>query len=196
MENPDISFDTDTLLWKVSANDDPDAFRILFEQFYAPLCLYAGKYVDDRPAREDIVQDVFSTVWEKRKYIHPNTSAKNYLLSCVKNNSLNYLRKQGYMQEYRSNAIDAVPVYGEGRDELYNLEELEDLLARTLEKLPEIYRLAFILSRFEDKSSAEIAAIMNVSIRTVERYRARATEILRDELKDFICLLLLLCEYT
>jgi RNA polymerase sigma-70 factor (ECF subfamily) len=196
MKNSDITFDTDALLWKVSVNDDSDAFRMLFEQFYAPLCLYAGRFIDDRPAREDIVQDVFSAVWEKRKYIHPNTSVKNYLLSCVKNSSLNYLRKQGYMQEYCNNAITFAPVYDEGRDELYNLEELEELLARTLEKLPEIYRLAFIMSRFEDKSPAEIAGIMNVSVRTVERYRARATEILRDELKDFICFLLILCEYT
>jgi RNA polymerase sigma-70 factor (ECF subfamily) len=186
MEQSDIFFDTDALLRKVSVNDDPDAFRMLFEQFYAPLCLYAGRYINDRPAREDIVQDVFSTVWEKRKYIHPNTSARNYLLSCVKNNSLNYLRKQGYLQEYRNNTTGDAPVYDEGRDELYTLRELEDLLARTLEKLPEAYRLAFIMSRFDDKSPAEIAGLLNVSIRTVERYRARATEILRDELKDFL----------
>ncbi|MDR1936986.1 MAG: RNA polymerase sigma-70 factor, partial [Tannerellaceae bacterium] len=179
------------LLWHVSVNDDSHAFRLLFERFYAPLCLYAKRYIDDRPTREDIVQDVFSTVWEKRKYILPNTSARNYLISCVKNNSLNYLRKEGYLQEYQDRVKADIPLYTEDRDELYNLQELQDLLARTLEKLPEAYRLAFWLSRFEDKSTAEIAEMMNVSVRTVERYRQRATEILRNELKDYLPFLLL-----
>jgi RNA polymerase sigma-70 factor (ECF subfamily) len=192
MESADISPDTDNLLWRISVNDDPDAFRLLFDRFYASLCLYAKRYIDDRLAREDIVQDVFSTVWEKRKYILPNTSAKNYLVSCVRNNSLNYLRKLEYLQEYQSNVIVNTPAYAESQNEVYNLQELQDLLARTLENLPEPYRLAFVMSRFEDKSSGEIAEIMNVSVRTVERYRARAMEILRNELKDYLPLVFIL----
>lgn len=184
---------TDMLLWKISVHDDPEAFRLLFEQYYAPLCLYAGRYISDRPAREDIVQDVFSAIWEKRKHILPNTSAGKYLVSCVKNNSLNYLRRQGYLAEYRSRATNTPPVYGDGRDEPYSLQELEELLERTLGKLPEAYRLAFVMSRFEDKSPGEIAEIMHVSGRTVERYRARATEILRNELKDYLPQALVLC---
>ncbi|MDR2809357.1 MAG: RNA polymerase sigma-70 factor [Tannerellaceae bacterium] len=193
MENPDTPFDTaDMLLRKISENDDSDAFRLLFEHFYAPLCLYAGRYISDRPEREDIVQDVFSAIWEKRRYILPNTSAGKYLASCVKNSSLNYLRRQSYLQEYRSCADNAAPLYDEGREEPYLLQELEELLDRTLRKLPEAYRLAFVMSRFEEKSSAEIAQVMHVSVRTVERYRAHATEILRDELKDYLPLLLVL----
>jgi RNA polymerase sigma-70 factor (ECF subfamily) len=192
MKTPDTNPDTDTLLRLISGDDDPDAFRLLFERFYAPLCLYAGRFIVDRDAREDLVQDVFAAVWEKRKYILPNTSAGNYLVSCVKNRCLNSLRRQGYLQEYRDLAAAGAPLYDEGQQELYSLQELEELLAGTLAKLPEAYRLAFVMSRFEDKSSAEIAEIMQVSVRTVERYRARATEILRDELKDFLPLLLFL----
>jgi RNA polymerase sigma-70 factor (ECF subfamily) len=190
MESPDITLDTDALLWHVSVNDDSEAFRLLFERFYVPLCLYAKRYIADRPTCEDIVQDVFSTVWEKRKLILPNTSAKNYLISCVKNNSLNYLRKEGYLLEYQDRVLAELPLYAENRDELYNLQELQELFARALENLPEVYRLAFLLSRFEDKNTAEIAEMMQVSVRTVERYRQRAIEILREELKDFLPLLL------
>jgi RNA polymerase sigma-70 factor (ECF subfamily) len=191
-ESHDIAIDTDSLLRQVSLCDDQDAFRSLFNCFYASLCLYAKRYVDDRSVREDIVQDVFSTVWERRKFIMPNTPVKSYLMSCVKNNSLNYLRRKGYFEEYQNNTLASIPLYAQGQDELYNLKELQELLAKTLEKLPEPYRLAFVMSRFEDKSSSEIAEIMNVSVRTVERYRARATEILKGELKDYLPLLLLL----
>ncbi|MDR2388165.1 MAG: RNA polymerase sigma-70 factor [Tannerellaceae bacterium] len=183
---------SDRLLQRISEENDSEAFRMLFELLYAPLCLYAGRYISDPLTREDIVQDVFCIVWEKRKEILPNTSAGKYLASCVKNNSLNYLKRQGYLQEYRIYATTTRPSYDPGREEPYLLKELEELLARTLEKLPETYRLAFILSRFEEKSTEEIAAMMQVSVRSVERYRARATEILRQELKDYLPLTLLL----
>lgn len=176
----------DHLLWNISRNDDREAFQTLFESFYAPLCLYAGRFVDDRAAREDIVQDVFFMVWEKRGAIEVNVSAKAYLMASVKNHCLNYLRKLGYRQGFRDRMMERVPVYAENMDDLYNLQELQELLARTLEKLPEEYRLAFIMSRMEDKGSPEIAEAMGVSVRTVERYRNRAVEILREELKDFL----------
>lgn len=178
--------DIDLLLWSISKNDDKNAFRELFEYFYASLCLYAKRFIEDKATREDIVQDVFFMVWEKRKFIEVNISAGNYLVICVKNHCLNHLRKQGYHLEYQNKQAELIPVYSENIDEIYNLQELEELLSKTLEKLPEEYRLAFIMSRMEDKSTSEIACMMGVSIRTVERYRNRAIEILRNELKDFL----------
>lgn len=59
-------------------------------------------------------------------------------------------------------------------------------------KLPPEYRLAFEMSRFEQKSTVEIAEAMGVSVKTIERYRNKATEILREELKDYLPLLLFL----
>lgn len=191
MKNPDNP-DIDYLLWSISANDDQDAYRVLFEQYYPALCLFAKRYIDDKSAREDIVQDVFFFVWEKRKAIVPNISARNYLITCVKNLSLNYLRKQAYIQDYQNKIIETPPIYSENIDELYTLQELQELLKRTLDKLPDEYRIAFEMSRMEQKSTAEIAEVMNVSVRTVERYRNKALEILKDELKDFLPLALLM----
>ena len=90
------------LLWSISNNDDQVAYRSLFEQYYVSLCQLARRYIDDQETREDIVQDVFFTIWEKRKTIIPYTSGKNFLITCVKNLSLNYLRSQGYKQEYET----------------------------------------------------------------------------------------------
>jgi RNA polymerase sigma-70 factor (ECF subfamily) len=191
MEMKPIS-NIETLLRNIALNDDSSAFCSLFELYYAPLCLFAKRYVEDKAAREDIVQDVFVAIWEKRKLISFTTSAKNYLISCVKNSSLNYLRKQSYFQDYQDKWAENPPVYEEDPDSLYNLQELRDLLTKALSKLPETYRLAFTMSRFKDKSVPEIADIMQVSTRTVERYRNRAMEILKEELKDYLPLILLL----
>ncbi len=182
----------DHLLWSISVNDDEAAYRSLFEHYYAALCLFAKRYIEDRDVREDIVQDVFFNIWEKRKSITANISARNYLVTSVKNLSLNYLRKQSYIQEYQNKIIENPPLYSNGEEDLYTLNELEALLAKTLEKLPPEYRMAFEMSRMEQRSMEEIAEIMGVSIRTVERYRNKALEILKKELKDYLPLLLLL----
>ncbi|MDR1980786.1 MAG: RNA polymerase sigma-70 factor [Tannerellaceae bacterium] len=176
------------LLWRISANDDERAYRLLFERYYASLCLFAKRYIEDKSTREDIVQDVFFSVWEKRKDMAPQVSAKNYLMTCVKYASLNYLRKQGYAKDYMDKQTVKPPMYAEGADELFELQELQDMLEKTLEKLPEEYRLAFIMSRFDQKNVSEIAETMGISTRTVERYRNRAIEILKEELKHFLLL--------
>lgn len=190
MLEPKIQY-VDNLLQRISANDE-EAYRSLFELYYVPLCLYVKRFIEDKPTQEDIVQDVFFTIWEKRGTIVPTVSAKNYLVTCVKNLSLNHLRKQGYMQDYQTKLTEHAPVYSENLDDLYTLKELQVLLAKTLAKLPPEYRLAFEMSRIEEKSSAEIAEAMGVSVRTVERYRNKATEILKEELKDYLSLLLFL----
>jgi len=178
--------DTDYLLWCISTHNDQQAFRSLFDHYYASLCLYAKRYIDDRSTREDIVQDVFFTIWEKRNQIEVNTSAKNYLITSVKHTSLNYLRKLNNFHDYQDKIAENPPVYSENIDELYNLYELEELLHNILKRIPEEYAIAFTMSRFEDKSTVEIAEALQVSVRTVERYRNRAVDILKNELKDFL----------
>jgi RNA polymerase sigma-70 factor (ECF subfamily) len=190
MQEKGTKSDADSLLWDISMHDDKCAFRSLFELYYAPLCLYAKRFVADKSVREDIVQDVFFSVWGKRKWITSTVSAQSYLISCVKNNSLNYLRKQHYFQEYQDKQIENPPVYEENPDSLYNLHELQQLLSKALKKLPNEYRLAFVMSRFEGKSATEIAEVMQVSVRTVERYRNKAIEILKNELKNYLPFLL------
>lgn len=182
--------DIDHLLWNISVNDDEAAYRSLFEHYYAALCLFAKRYVEDRDVREDIVQDVFFNIWDKRKSISTHISARNYLVTCVKNVSLNYLRKQGYIQDYQKKIIDNPPIYSNGEEDLYMLNELETLLEQTLAKLPPEYRMAFEMSRLEEKSMDEIAETMGVSVRTVERYRNKALDILKKELKDYLPILL------
>lgn len=191
MKNYDL-LDVNHLLWSISVNDDEAAYRSLFERYFAALCLFAKRYIEDRAVREDIVQDVFFNIWEKRKSISPHISARNYLMTCVKNLSLNYLRKQGYIQDYQNKIIDNPPIYSNGEEELFLLNELEALLEQTLAKLPPEYRMAFEMSRMEQKSMDEIAEIMGVSVRTVERYRNKALDILKKELKDYLPILMLL----
>ena len=180
----------DFMLRSVTLHDDGVAFRYLFEHYYPSLCLFAKRFIDDRETREDIVQEVFFRLWDKRKQITVTSSAQNYLLTSVRNLCLNYLRRQEVQQPFEESLFDQ-PEDEEG-DRLIQLRELEKLLEQTLAMLPPEYRLAFELNRMEGKSLEEVAQRMGVSTRTVERYRDKGIALLQTELKEYLPLFLLL----
>ncbi len=197
MNKTNESVDANSLLREISVSDDKRAFETLFDLYYPALCIYAKRFIGNRATREDIVQDVFYTLWEKRKLIDITTSAKSYLLAILKNVSLNHLRKQGCMDEYAE--MQRIRTESDPREhpyDLYTLSELEALLERALEKLPDEYRIAFVMSRLELKKTSEIAEVLGVSTRTVERYRDRALHILQYELRDYLPLCFLLSLFS
>ena len=180
----------DFMLRSITLHDDEVAFRYLFEHYYPSLCLFAKRFIDDRETREDIVQEVFFRLWDKRKQITVTSSAQNYLLTSVRNLCLNYLHRQEVQQPFEESLFDQ-PDDEEG-DRLIQLRELEEQLAQALAQLPPEYRLAFELNRMEGKSLEEVAQRMGVSTRTVERYRDKAIALLQTELKEYLPLFLLL----
>jgi RNA polymerase sigma-70 factor (ECF subfamily) len=174
--------------WDVSLNDEI-AFRQMFEHYYSDLCLYAKRFIRDLETREDIVQDMFCAVWMNRKNIDFSLPITNYLTTSVKHHCLNYLRNHRTDEVDNNVIIENLPVYAEDNDGLLMLHELENLFAETLAGLPEEYRIAFEMSKLENKPTSEIAEKLGVSIRTVERYRNKAIEILQIQLKDYLLLL-------
>jgi RNA polymerase sigma-70 factor (ECF subfamily) len=161
----------------------------MFEYYYANLCIYAKRYVQELEIREDLIQDVFCSLWINRKRIDYSVPVSNYLMTSVKNHCLNYLRKAAKQRFDDVADMEKLLVYAEESDHLFLLHELEELFNRTLASLRKEYRIAFEMSRMEDKSTPEIAETLGVSVRTVERYRNKAIKILRTELKDYFPLL-------
>lgn len=177
--------------WNITTGNDEKAFKKLFELFYPPLCLYARRYIDDKAIREDIVQEVFASLWEDRKKMVIETSIRSYLVVSVRNQCISYLRREGYMRQYTDSQIEKYNSSHTEESDIYLLRELQDLLEKTLSKLPETYRIVFEMNRFEGKSFDEIANTLNISVRTAKRYKSYATDILKEELKDYLPLLLL-----
>ena len=180
MERNPTKTDTDFLLRQITTEDNKLSFQRLFELYYPALCIYTKRFIPDRETREDIVQEVFSSIWENRKRIVIRTSARNYLITATKNHCLNYLQRNH--EEYVDKLPqEQIPIYADSGEELYTWEELQTLLREALAKLPENYRYVFEKNRFENKSYGEIAEDMQISIRTVERYKNKAIEILKTE---------------
>lgn len=182
--------EADLLLWNTIVNDDEKAFEKIFVLFYGPLSVYAKRFIEEKTVREDIVQDVFTSLWESRKKLMITTSLKSYLIQSVRNNCLNYLKKEGLNRQYQEFISQEYSISDENGN-VYLLSELYHLLDEALKKLPDTYRLVFEMHRLEGKDYNEIAETLNISVRTAKRYKSQVVEVLRKELKDYLFFLCL-----
>lgn len=183
--NSNLHTEVDVLFWQIALKDDKDAFKELFVNFFAPLCVYAQRFIDDRNTCEDVVQEVFFRIWKNRKSLEIKSSTRNFLITNVKNSCIDYLRRKDVEQTYIMTQTDKLSE-NEHSDELYTVKELEETINKSLTKLPDKIREVFEMSRFEGLTYAEIAAEKNISIKTVEAYMTRSLKILRVELKDYL----------
>lgn len=169
--------------------DSKEAFSLLFQTYYTDLVLFGGNFLKDRTSCEDIVQSIFLKLWNDRKSIQIETSLKSYLLKAVRNSCLDEFRHLEIVRQYESGYENTtLDSYDTESYVLYS--DLHDHLFRALDQVPELYREAFELNRFEGLKYREIAEKLNVSERTVEVRVSKTLELLRKYLKDFFLLLL------
>lgn len=184
------SVSIDQLFWKIALEDDDEAFRLLFFEFFPPLCVFAHRYIDDWATCEDIVQDTFFKIWKKRKSIEISTSSRNFLITSVRNSCVDHIRKKDTERTWQEKEKVINSKYTDG--DLYSHMELEKMLTSALSKLPENVRIIFEMNRFDGKTYKEIAEEKNISIKTVEANITKALKHLRIELKDYLPLVILL----
>ncbi len=174
---------------KIIRIDDEAAFERTFREHYAPLCRYALGIVGDADNAEEVVQDVFMRVWEKRETLTITVSVKAYLYRAVHNSCLNLVqRNKAHVR------LDEAPlrVVHAAEEPGTNTGELERAVADALATLPKECRRVFELSRFEELKYREIADLLGISIKTVENQVGKALRLMRERLAPFLHLLLLL----
>jgi RNA polymerase sigma-70 factor (ECF subfamily) len=157
---------------------DVAAFKTFFLDFYPSLCLFVNKYLNDKEASNDIVQDAFLYIWNKRDEIISVDSAKAYLYKHVKNRSLNYLRDQKNKKKHNLVNVESEYFF---RDNLVE-EETYQILYKALNNLPPQGQRVIELS-LDGFKNQEIADKLEISINTVKTIKLRAFQSLRSELK-------------
>lgn len=175
----------DNLLERIVVFDDEAAFRQVFGDFYAPLCLMAGRMVSPSVA-QDVVQEVFVCLWEMRHVIDVETSLKGYLVASTRNRCLNYIKHKAVGDRYADYAAAMQEGMAMRADDLLGVRELEARLEHILGLMPEEWRVAFVMSRMDGRRTSDIACRLGVSERTVERFRNKAMQIIRNEMKDYM----------
>jgi len=165
---------------------------MLFRTYYQPLCNYAYTFVQDRDEAEEIVQSAFLSIWEKREMLEIRTAVKPYLYAMVRNACLNVLKHQKVKLQHAELELAVAERSSESVARTVMASELEHNIFRAMEALPQQCRIIFKLSRFEELKYAEIAAELNISIKTVENQMGKALKIMREQLKEYLPLLLIL----
>jgi len=159
-------------------------FDFVFHYYYSGLCAYCERFTCSKEAAEDIVQDLFETLWTNHQQINIKSSLKSYLFTAVKNRALDYIQREN--RKKRTSAWDCPPEKpAENLSSFWFTEsELQQILDKCLGKLPPRCREIFELNRFKGLKNKEIAAKLNLSKRTVELQISKALKQLRSELKD------------
>lgn len=179
----------EALYLKIVFEDDHEAFKKLFFEFYPSLCVFAGRYISSSETCEDVVQEVFLNIWKNRKSLNIHSSFRNFLVTSVRNSCTDLLRKQSSYEKYIENY--SLSTSSPSPDDIYTINELEEMLQTALEKLSPNIQSAFNMSRSQKMTYNEIAAKMNISPKTVESYISQALKLLREELKDYLPIALL-----
>jgi RNA polymerase sigma-70 factor (ECF subfamily) len=169
-----------------------DLFEQVFKSHFKSLHAYACTIMRDPMPAEEIVQNIFLKLWEKKEEITIKENISVYLYRAVHNESLNYLRHRKVRSAYQSYAMrQHKQTEQEKPAEKVVMKELEKRLEVALRELPEQCRTIFQLSRFEDLKYREIADKLGLSVKTIENQMGKALKLLRLKLVDFLPTILL-----
>lgn len=172
-------------------NDDKSAIKILFEKYHAALCLLAYRFTKDKDTSKDVVQDVFIRIWNNRQSIEITSSLSAYLKRSVVNACLNHIEKEKRHSILGVEVLVREPSAATS-DRDYSEHELTMQLEKSIERLPVRTRAVFLLIRKEEMTYKEVAETLNISLKAVEKEMMKALRLLREMLKNFLPMVLLI----
>lgn len=157
----------------------------MFKEYYNPLCNFATSLVRDRKLAQDVVQDVFTHLWEKKDNLKIVNSDKSYLFKAVKNRSFELLKKAKMNANVADNYSSTEVMYSDSAiEEQARNYLLKEKLYTSIRQLPTKCQEIFVLSKMNGLTYTEIAEELNISVKTVENQIGRGYLLLREIMKD------------
>lgn len=164
--------------------------RKIFDRFYLSLCSFAYRYLQDDTVTEDVVQDAFLKLWERRKNFDHILTVKSFLYLTVRNACLDYLKHREVQARHEERVVRAL--LSEEEVSGFILEdEVYALLYEALNGLPE-RSMQIVKMTMEGLGNEEIATQLQISVNTVKSLKLRAYRVLREKLKGVRWILALL----
>ena len=162
---------------------DHQIYEYLFRSHYIALCHFCLKYVREPAIAEEIVQEIFAYLWEKRESIKITSSLKSYLYTAVKNKAINYLKLQLPKELSKEDLTEELASTEKPVEADLSSQEIHQLVQEAIDRLPEKCRIIFNLSRNSGLTYKEIAEELEISVKTVENQMIIALRKLREQLK-------------
>jgi len=191
----DYSTYTDQEIWAILQAGDQQALSYVFTTHYAGICSVAYRMIGDKQSAEDLGQEVFVDLWNKRKQLSIQSSIVGYLRKAISNKTLNHIR-DNKIKLTGEDKILHMPQSGGTAQQTMESGELHEKIQAAIASLPERCRMVFVLSRYQQLTYAEIAENLDISVKTVENQISKALKILKEKLKPYVgCLLFSMFQY-
>jgi len=166
---------------------DKEAFRYLYEYYFAKMVLFAESYLYDEEEARDLVQDLFFHLWNHAGTLQVTTSVKAYLFTSVRNRCLNAIRDRKIRDEHNNKLVEAQLF--SGTEDVVIDEDVHRRLQEALDALPDKCREIILLKVVEGKKNKEIAEQLNIAETTVKTQVQRAYRMLRERLVPIFLLI-------
>ena len=158
-------------------------YKQAFYTYYQPLCGYAHTLVESAPDCEDMVQEIFLHVWEKKKELVGREELRFYLFTAVRNRCLNYLRKNKKIRFSKLTEWEEPVQTADDKDHEVPVD-LAGAVTEALDRLPLRCREVFVLSRIGKLTYQQIAETTGISPKTVENQIGKALKIMRSFVRE------------
>ena len=171
------------------------AFEYFFNKYYDSILGFCIQFIYNKPEAKGITQEAFINLWSSRQQIEKINGIESFLYTYAKSKCLNAIRDKKVKERYKSKtlnkkerALDYDILKSMNFDSLA-LTELEELITKSIDDLPEKSKVVFYKKRYENKKNKEIAQDLNVTVKTVEAHMTTALKILRLKLTEYLPLI-------
>lgn len=177
------------LIEALNAGSDK-AFDVLFNRYWYKGLQTAYEKVKSREAAEEIVQEIFINLWDKRGSL-TISNFPGYLTTAIRYKAIDFIRSKLVQQKYWTYYKTFIPDTDDSTEKAVVFDELMGKIEEGMEGVSEKSRKIFFLNKLEGKSVKEIAGILQLSEKAIEYHLAKSLKELRLHLKDFISLVIL-----
>ena len=160
---------SDKQLIRAIKDGDTKSFEKLFEKYYDKYFSFACVLLHDADAAEDILQNVFLKLWIGRDRLDENRSVENYMLVSVRNEIYDFLRLKYNQTVVHGDAPEREDVSADIEADMV-WTEMSDMVDKIIKDMPPQRQRVFMMSRYSNMSTKEIASTLGLSVRTVERH--------------------------
>ncbi len=180
---PVVNIDIDdlTLFLRVKTSEEK-AFKKLFVRYYEKLRQFTTLTYHDPILAEEVVQEVFARLWERRQSLEIHSSVKYYLYTACRNQAYNLINQKNHRHQSMTEAMEAILADNDTPETVLSFETLYYNLQKAVDALPTKAKKVFVLKYFQQTKHKEIARRMNISESMVEKHAANAIRQVRKKL--------------